>query len=246
MDYLNLKVTDNNELEEIVKIKHRLNTNEEVRLVAKQSRIKPGGSSWTPNTIFVTDNRILVRNPSMLGARENTEYFTYDKIVNIKLEKGVLSSTLHISSFGGLAATAVIEAIPKNKAELILKFVRHRIEQIKVARTKIAQVPQVSLADELQKIGNLKQQGILTEDEFNIMKQEIINKMQGKGPGQQSYQTPPSQPNYSQTNTPPSQETQSYGSSKSTVVSMNTCTRCGSQTKEYHDRQYCFTCKAYL
>lgn len=240
MDYSNLTVTDNDELSEIVKIKHRLNTNEEVRIVAKQSRIRPGGSAVTPNTIFVTDNRILVRNPSMLGARENAEYYTYDKIVSLKLEKGVLSSTIHITSTGGLSATVAIEAIPKQKAELILKFVRHRIEQIKIAKTKIAQMPQASLADELQKIANLKEQGVLSFDEFNIMKQEIINKIQGQGSAQQPQGSAQQPQSYDQ------QQTQSYDQQQSNVVSMQSCPRCGSQTKEYYGKQYCFTCKAYL
>lgn len=41
--------------EEISKIASRLDKDENVEIVAKQSKFKPGGSAVTPNTIFVTD-----------------------------------------------------------------------------------------------------------------------------------------------------------------------------------------------
>jgi hypothetical protein len=64
-------ITDNDELEEIRKIAKRLDQDEKVRFVAKQSRMRPGGSALaTPNIVFATDKRIIIRNPTMLGMRE--------------------------------------------------------------------------------------------------------------------------------------------------------------------------------
>jgi hypothetical protein len=48
-----------------------LNPDEKVLLVARQSRIKPGGSLHTPNIIYTTDRRIIIRDPYMLGIKEN-------------------------------------------------------------------------------------------------------------------------------------------------------------------------------
>jgi hypothetical protein len=82
-------ITDKDELDEIKKISNQLVQGEKVLLVAKQSRIRPGGSALTtPNTIFTTDRRLLIRNPTMLGMRENVEDIPYDKITSVKLEKG--------------------------------------------------------------------------------------------------------------------------------------------------------------
>src|SRR5215211_234193 len=90
-------ITDKNELEEIRKIANRLDQDEKVRFVAKQSRVRPGGSALaTPNIVFATDKRIIIRNPTMLGMRENIEYIPYDKMTSVKLEKGVFSSTILI------------------------------------------------------------------------------------------------------------------------------------------------------
>jgi hypothetical protein len=46
---------DDDDLEEISKITEMLNQDERVLLVAKQSRIKPGGSHFIPNIIYATD-----------------------------------------------------------------------------------------------------------------------------------------------------------------------------------------------
>ena len=62
-------ITDEEELNEIRKIANMLNPDETVLLVARQSRIKPGGSFSTPNTVYATDRRIILRDPSMLGLK---------------------------------------------------------------------------------------------------------------------------------------------------------------------------------
>ena len=46
-------------LEDVDKITDMLNPDEKVLLVARQSKIKPGGSYLTPNTIYATDRRII-------------------------------------------------------------------------------------------------------------------------------------------------------------------------------------------
>ena len=65
---VNTHITDD-DLEEISKITEMLNPDEKVLLVARQSRIKPGGSLHTPNIIYATDRRIIIRDPYMLGIK---------------------------------------------------------------------------------------------------------------------------------------------------------------------------------
>ena len=117
-----------------------LNPDERVLLVARQSRIKPGGSHFTPNIIYATDRRIIIRDPYMLGIKENVIDISYDIITSIKLEKGLLSSTIRFKAPALMSSTrlgmmdsivdgeddqgGVIEAIPKNKAEDLLEIIR--------------------------------------------------------------------------------------------------------------------------
>jgi hypothetical protein len=50
-----------------------------VFVVAKQSRLRAGGSAFTPNIVFGTDRGIIIKDPTMLGMSENTVDIPYDK-----------------------------------------------------------------------------------------------------------------------------------------------------------------------
>jgi len=202
--------TDNDDLDDISKISEMLNPDEKVLLVARQSRIKPGGSHLTPNIIYATDRRIIIRDPYMLGIKENVVDIPYDIITSIKLEKGLLSSTIRFKALGLMSSTklgmmdsivdgeddqgGIIEAIPKDKAEDLLEIIRSGMQNdgggkstpskkqkasSELLESKEYTVPfnqSISIADELRKLAKLKEEGILTEEEFKQMKQDLIRK----------------------------------------------------------------------
>jgi hypothetical protein len=202
--------TDNDDLDDISKIAEMLNPDEKVLLVARQSRLKPGGSHFTPNIIYATDRRIIIRDPYMLGIKENVVDIPYDIITSIKLEKGLLSSTIRFKAPGLMSSTklgmmdsivdgeddqgGIIEAIPKDKAEDLLEIIRSGIQNdgggkstpskkqkasSELLESKEYTVPfnqSISIADELRKLAKLKEEGILTEEEFKQMKQDLIRK----------------------------------------------------------------------
>lgn len=181
------------ELEEIEKIRHLLEPGEQVLVVARQSRFWPGGSLTTPNTIFVTDRRIIIRNPMLLGLREEITIIPYDQITAIELEKGVFTSEVRVVApglfpvgvtedilGGGIrveGGAAVIQAIPKDKAELIVKVVKERMEAIRAARVAPAPAPAPSPLDELKKLKELLDMGAITKEEYEEAKKRILAKL---------------------------------------------------------------------
>lgn len=174
-------ITDKNELEEIRRIANRVDKDEKVIFVAKQSRFKPGGSKGSPDTLYITSKRLIVRNPSMMGMRENFAFINYDKISSLTIEKGVFSSTLKIRAEG---FAGDISAIDKEKADRILSYIKEKMDEATTSTvhsrtdtTTTTSNPQLSAADELTKLARLKEQGILSEAEFNQMKQEILKKL---------------------------------------------------------------------
>lgn len=198
-------IIDKGDLEEINKISEMLNPDEKVLLVARQSKIKPGGSYFTPNTIYATDRRLIIRDPYMLGLKANVVDIPYDIITSLKLEKGVLSSTIRFKAAGLMSSTklgmmdsiiegeddqtGIIEAIPKDKAEDLLEIIRSGMNDgRKSAPSKknissklfepsdhtLSSNLSISVAGELEKLAKLKEEGILTEEEFNQMKQKLI------------------------------------------------------------------------
>ena len=202
----NTQLTNSNDLEEISKITEMLNPDEKVLLVARQSRIKPGGSLHTPNVIYATDRRIIIRDPYMLGIKENVVDIPYDIVTSVKLEKGLLSSTIRFKAPGLLSSTklgmmdsmidgeddqgGIIEAIPKDKAQDLLEIIRSGMQSStnrKSAPSKnqmsnesiestISSNQSTSIADEIRKLAKLKEEGIITEEEFKQMKQDLIRK----------------------------------------------------------------------
>ncbi|HKI08891.1 MAG TPA: PH domain-containing protein [Nitrososphaeraceae archaeon] len=205
----NTHLTDSDDLEEISKIAEMLNSDEKVLLVARQSRIKPGGSLHTPNVIYATDRRLIIRDPYMLGIKENVVDIPYDIVTSVKLEKGLLSSTIRFKAPGLMSSTrlgmmdsmidgeddqgGIIEAIPKDKAQDLLEIIRSGMqssanrkfapsknqrpnELIESKEYTVAPTQPISIADEIKRFAKLKGEGIITEEEFKQMKQNLIRK----------------------------------------------------------------------
>ena len=205
----NTHPTDGDDLEEISKIKEMLNPDEKVLLIARQSRIKPGGSLHTPNIIYATDRRIIIRDPYMLGIKENVVDIPYDIVTSVKLERGLLSSTIRFKAPGLMSSTklgmmdslidgeddqgGIIEAIPKDKAQDLLEIIRSGMqtssnrkfapsrnqkpnELIETKEYTVQSNQSISIADEIRKLAKLKEEGTLTEEEFQQMKQDLMRK----------------------------------------------------------------------
>ena len=121
-----------------------INANEEV---ARQSRLKPGGSKFTPNIVYATDRRIIIRDSSILGSREEIIDIPYDLIISVRLDKGIFFSSV-IYTAPGLRSTgrlrliekisgtdlganedAVITAILKDKAENLVEVIRNCMDK---------------------------------------------------------------------------------------------------------------------
>jgi len=197
---LSVESLDNNDLQEIKKIREMLNPDEEVLVVARQSRVRPGGSAVTPNIIYATNKRIIIRDPYMMGIKENITDIPYDVITSVKLDKGLLSSTIRFEApalvgskrlgmIDGIVGgendhEGMIEAIPERKAEDVVQVIRsgmHRTgynqdETQIVSHHQSSDINyQSSIADELTKLGKLKEQGIITEKEFAKLKKDLLD-----------------------------------------------------------------------
>jgi hypothetical protein len=186
-------ITNKDELNEIEKIKNMLNPNEKVLLVARQSRFLPGGSALTPNVVIATDRRIIIRDPYDLGIRSEIVDIPYDVITSIKLMKGVLTSTIlfkapalvNKSKLGLLDEDiageddqdGAIQALPKGDAEDLLEIIRRGIQGYNKTNEPIVQVASMSIADEINKLSKLKDQGIITATEFEEMKNRLIKNL---------------------------------------------------------------------
>jgi hypothetical protein len=118
-----------------------------------------------------------------MGMREDFSFVHYDRISSLNVKKGFFSSTLKIMAEG---FAGDIDAIDKEKAEKIMSYIEEKMNQTTTcavqsrteatasATTTTYNPQSSSAADELTKLAKLKEQGILSEPEFNQIKQEIL------------------------------------------------------------------------
>ena len=167
--------------EELKKINKYLEPGEPVLFIARQSRILPGGAKINPNTIFATDRKLIIRNPTTLGLREEVIQIPYKDITSVELEKGVFTTEIAIMAPGltsdmnrflkptkkGLPG---ITAIPKDEAVKLFRI----IEQGKSGRVTGSNSQVMSVYDELKKLKELLDTGVLTQEEFDAKKKQIL------------------------------------------------------------------------
>ncbi|MCL4389253.1 PH domain-containing protein [Candidatus Marsarchaeota archaeon] len=82
--------------DEVNAVKNLLWPDERVILTAKQRRIGPGGSVTVPTSVLATDKRIIIVNKANLGIRKDYESIPYKQITSVRLEKGMISSTVFV------------------------------------------------------------------------------------------------------------------------------------------------------
>jgi hypothetical protein len=128
----------------------------------------------------------------MLGLKSELIDIPYDVITSVKLQKGILTSTIlfeaptlvNKSKLGLMDENisgendhgAVIEALPKDKAEELLEIIRRRMKHNNTGEPT-SSIDTISIADEIEKLSRLKQKGILSESDFQKMKQQLLEKM---------------------------------------------------------------------
>lgn len=125
-------ILDVSERKEIARILPYLDDSERVLVVARQSRVLPGATLiFTPDVVFCTDRRTIIRNPMMLGLREHVDFYRHRDVKSARLVRGRFTSSIMLTVPGmGTAARSasgegdgIISAIPHAKAEEIYRII---------------------------------------------------------------------------------------------------------------------------
>lgn len=128
------------------------------------------------NGILVATNRRLVFVDKGLIYGLKVEDFAYDKISSIQYETGLLMGKLTIFTSGN---KAIIENVMKSKVRAFGDSIRAKISapQIPMAASTVVNVttsPENNVVEQLERLAKLKEQGILTEQEFVSQKKKIL------------------------------------------------------------------------
>ena len=71
---------------------------EQIIASASQKRLVPGGSMHTPNAIYVTNIRVLYKDPKWFGMKANIVDVHYKDISNTRLKRGIFSTEIYLEA----------------------------------------------------------------------------------------------------------------------------------------------------
>lgn len=164
-------------------IKTMLMPGEEVIMVASQARGKPGGSVSTPDKIHLTNMRVLHKNPKLFGLKAEIIDVAFRDISNIELKRGVFSTQIKLLTRFNSKPVALL-AVDKQTAQqlntLIQKGIRGELPRQIISEDMNAPSSAKEPSDplnELERLGELKQKGLITDAEFQKLKSDLLKRV---------------------------------------------------------------------
>jgi hypothetical protein len=102
---------------------------------------------------------------------------SYQQVSEVSLSRGLMWSNLSIESSGG--RSIVLDGVPKSDTERVKVLVDDAVARAKggIATgppSATGPTPPPDLADQLRKLADLRDQGILTEAEFATQKAKLL------------------------------------------------------------------------
>lgn len=146
-------------------IRELLITGEKVLHAVRQARIE---QAITPDSIFITTHRIIVRRPTTLGLRRNITDYRYTDMANTRIEKGLINSSIYID-MRFLSEECCLRGIPNKSAAKIFRTIEQQI-----ARTRAGlSLSDDSNEDPFQILRVRFAKGEITREEYVSMKRVL-------------------------------------------------------------------------
>lgn len=120
--------------------------------------------------LVASDRRLIFVDKEMLYGLKVEDY-SYDKVTSIQYEKELMLASIDINVSGDIVE---IDGVGKYEAELFCEKTRDFM-----SRPKEYFQPETepSILDQLAQLGKLKENGVLTEDEFLEQKAKLLEKL---------------------------------------------------------------------
>lgn len=134
-----------------------------------------GSDNVRAGAFIATDRRLVFFAKKLIGFE--LEVFPYGKISSIEMSKGLMGHKITVFASGN---TATMKWIQKGEVDKFVSYIRERISSQGQPTTATPHAPQPQPADpvdQIRKLAELKEQGILTEEEFERKKRELLDQM---------------------------------------------------------------------
>jgi len=145
--------------------------------------------------IVCTNKQILKIDRELLGATANVQQFYYEDIVSANTIQNSKTGSLTVNLIDSAITAATktcdlvistagselkINTLFKVEAERIVAVYHHYRKEIKQATSQpqvIVQQKQSDPLEQLEKLSKLKEMGVISEEEFNVKKAELLSKI---------------------------------------------------------------------
>lgn len=119
--------------------------------------------------LVATDRRLIFVDKEFIYGL-NVEDFSYDKVSSIQYETSLMLASIDIHTSDNIVE---IDGVGKYEAELFCKKVRDFMSHPK---EYFQNDSGPTVLDQLEQLGRLKENGVLSEDEFNEQKKKLLDK----------------------------------------------------------------------
>jgi Bacterial PH domain len=158
-----------------------LTEGEQILINADQSRMMPGGSLATPNSIYVTNKRIIFRNPRMWGLKVDLMDYAYTDLANVELHKGIFSTEIELTPRFN-SEKVKLPAVSKEAAEELFGAIRKGmhgdfgLDDVTGNLVVQQQKPDDPIS-KLERLSGLKDKGMLSDKEFEAVKTRLLSEI---------------------------------------------------------------------
>lgn len=140
--------------------------------------VAPGNYNGGNGLIVATTRRVLFIDKGALGLSLKVEDFGYDKISSIQFSTGLLAGDVTIFASGNRAE---LKMIPKEFTKRIAEVIRNQMTVVQTPAAPPAPPVQAAAApagddliSKLERLGQLKAQGVLSDEEFLAAKMKLL------------------------------------------------------------------------
>ena len=154
-------------------IKKMLLADEQAMAMIRQSRLK---AATTPDSIIITNQRIIRYSPSSLGLHKEIEDYRYEDIANLKIDKGILFANITLKR-RFMSEDLILDNLPAGQVDYIFRLIQENLRRTSSAPTSVVttnqQSPLTSSEDPLQVLKLRFARGEITKEQFEEMKKVL-------------------------------------------------------------------------
>ena len=158
-----------------------LTEGEQILINAEQSRMMPGGSIATPNSIYVTNKRIILEIQECGVLRYNLMDYAYTNLANVELHKGIFTTEIELTPRFN-SEKVKLPAVSKEPAEELFGAIRKGMHgdfglDDGPGNLVVQQPKPDDPISKLERLSTLKDKGMISDKEFGAVKTRLLSEI---------------------------------------------------------------------